>query len=64
MGREAGELARSLRHAVRAYTPDPNQMKEIRDVIGETRKRIEAILAERREREAPHDEDRDKPTVV
>ena len=45
MGREAGELARSLRHAVRSYTPDPQQMKEIRDVIGETRKRIEAILA-------------------
>jgi hypothetical protein len=37
-------------------------MKEIRDVIGETRKRIEAILAERRE--APRDEERDKPTVV
>ena len=62
MGREAGELARSLRHAVRSYTPDPNQMKEIRDVIGETRKRIEAILAERRA--AAHDEDGDKPTVV
>jgi DNA-binding PadR family transcriptional regulator len=62
MGREAGELARSLRHAVRSYTPDPQQMKEIRDVIGETRKRIEAILAERRD--APRDEERDKPTVV
>ena len=62
MGREAGELARSLRHSVRSYTPDPNQMKEIRDVIGETRKRIEAILAERRA--AAHDEDGDKPTVV
>ena len=60
MGREAGELARSLRHAVRSYTPDPQQMKEIRDVIGETRKRIEAILAERRE--APRDEDHGKPT--
>jgi hypothetical protein len=47
---------------VRSYTPDPQQMKEIRDVIGETRKRIEAILAERRE--APNHEDRDKPTVV
>src|SRR5207248_575027 len=53
MGREAGELARSLRHAVRSYTPDPNQMKEIRDVIAETRKRIEAILAARRA--APRD---------
>jgi DNA-binding PadR family transcriptional regulator len=62
MGREAGELARSLRHAVQSYTPDPQQMKEIRDVIGETRKRIEAILAERRE--APRDEDHGKPTVV
>ena len=62
MGREAGELARSLRHAVQSYTPDPHQMKEIRDVIGETRKRIEAILAEHRE--APRDEDHGKPTVV
>jgi DNA-binding PadR family transcriptional regulator len=62
MGREAGELARSLRHAVQSYTPDPQQMKEIRDVIGETRKRIEAILAERRE--APRDDDHGKPTVV
>jgi chemotaxis regulatin CheY-phosphate phosphatase CheZ len=64
MGREAGELARSLRHAVRSYTPDPQQMKEIRDVIGETRKRIEAILAERREASTHEERDKDKPTVV
>jgi hypothetical protein len=39
-------------------------MNEIRDVIGETRKRIEAILAERRESATRDDTDRDKPTVV
>jgi len=64
VGREAGELARSVRDAVRAYTPDSRQMNEIRDVIGETRKRIEAILAERREAATRDDADRDKPTVV
>ena len=62
VGRDAGELARSLRDAVRARTPDSHQMNEIRDVISETRKRIEAILAERRE--AAREDDRDKPTVV
>ena len=62
VGREAGELARSLREAVRSYTPDSRQVGEIRDVIGETRKRIEAILAERRD--APRDENSNKPTTV
>jgi len=62
VGREAGELARSLRDAVRSYAPDARQLNEIRDVIGETRKRIEAILVERQE--PPRDEDRDKPVTV
>jgi len=62
VGREAGELARSLRDAVRSYAPDSRQVNEIRDVLGDTRKRIESILAERRE--AMHDDDRNKPTTV
>ncbi len=63
VGREAGELARSLRDAVRSYTPDSRQITEIRDVLGDTRKRIEAILAERREA-ARDDESSNKPTTV
>jgi DNA-binding PadR family transcriptional regulator len=62
VGHEAGDLARQLRDAVRGYTPDSRQIGEIREVIGETRRRIEAILAERRE--GPRDEPRDKPTTV
>ncbi len=62
-GREAGDLARSLRDAVRSYTPDSRQVNEIRDVLGETRKRIETILAERREA-ARDDETSNKPTTV
>jgi len=62
VGREAGELARSLRDAVRSYAPDSRQVTEIRDVLGDTRKRIEAILAERRD--AMRDDDRNKPTTV
>ncbi len=69
VGRDAGDLARSLRDAIRARTPDTRQINEIRDVIGETRRRIETILAERREaerndRDHDRDRDRDKPTTV
>ena len=62
LGREAGELARSLRNSVRTHAPDTHQLNEIRDVIGDARKRIEAILAERREKAG--DDGTDKPTVV
>ncbi len=65
VGRDAGDLARSLRDAIRSRTPDSRQINEIRDVIGETRRRIETILAERREAERhDRDHDRDKPTTV
>jgi hypothetical protein len=58
---EARELAHSLRHAARTYTPDAHQLSAIRDVIGDARRRIEAILAERRAR--PRAEDGDTPSV-
>lgn len=63
IGREAGDLARQLRDTVRQYAPDQHQVNEIRDVLGEARKRIEAIMAERRESGSRPD-DRDKPTTV
>ena len=52
---EARELAHALRHAARAYTPDAHQLSAIRDVIGDARKRIEAILAERHARARTED---------
>jgi len=59
---EARDLARSLRHAARAYTPDAHQLSAIRDVIDDARKRIEAILAERHAR--PRAEDGGTPPVM
>jgi hypothetical protein len=59
---EARELAHSLRHAARAYTPDAHQLSAIRDVIGDARRRIEAILAERRARARA--EDGGRPPVM
>jgi hypothetical protein len=55
LGNDARELAHSLRRAARAYTPDARQRSAIRDVIGDTRRRIEAILAERHARARAED---------
>ena len=52
---EARELAHALRRAARAYTPDAQQVRAICDVIGDARKRIEAILAERHARARAED---------
>jgi hypothetical protein len=55
-------LVDSLRHTARAYTPDARQLSAIRDVIGDARRRIEAILAERHAR--PRAEDGGTPPVM
>jgi hypothetical protein len=52
---EARELVQSLRRAARAYTPDARQLNAIRDVIGDARKRIETIMAERHARARAED---------
>jgi len=60
MGHDAGELAKQLRESFKARTPDARQMDEIRNVIGETRRRIESILAEKRD----ESDKSDKPTTL
>ncbi len=60
MGHDAGELAKQLRESFKAHAPDARQIDEIRNVIGETRKRIESILAEKRD----ESDKTDKPTTL